>query len=114
MDTPSPIPTPTVVEKTRRAPTPRRHRLDENPPPPMRAYSIDQIEAEHPGTKGRLRTWIKRSDAGDADFAWLKFCVIRVGRSVLIDDVRFRDSLYQRTAIPAAPSRRTNPPKVPA
>jgi hypothetical protein len=75
----------------------------------MRAYSVDQIEAEHPGTKGRLRQWIKRADAGDPDFAWLKFCVIRVGRSVLIDDIRFRDSLYQRTAIPAAPSRRNAP-----
>ena len=97
---------PVVVEKAVRSRPPRRHRLEENPPPPIRAYSVDQIEAEHPGTKGRMRTWIKRADAGDPEFAWLKFCVIRVGRSVLIDDVRFRDSLHQRTAIPAAPSRR--------
>ena len=96
---------PVVVEKARRPPTPRRHRLEEHPPPPLRAYSIDQIETEHPGVKGRLRQWIARSDADDPAFAWLKFCVIRVGRSVLIDEVRFRDSLYQRTAIPAAPSR---------
>ena len=95
-----------VVEKAVRSRPPRRHRLEENPPPPMRAYSVDQIEAEHPGTKGRMRTWIKRADAGDPEFAWLKFCIIRLGRSVLIDEVRFRDSLYQRTAIPAAPSRR--------
>ena len=67
---------------------------------------IDQIEAEHPGIKGRLGTWIKRADAGDPAFAWLKFCIIRVERSVFIDEVRFRDSLHQRTAIPAAPSRR--------
>jgi hypothetical protein len=105
---------PLVVERVVRPRPPRRHRLDENPPPPMRALSIDQIEAEHPGTKGRLRTWIKRADAGDAEFAWLKFCVIRVARSVLIDDVRFRDSLYQRAAIPAAPSRRTGNAKVAA
>jgi hypothetical protein len=98
--------TPVVVEKAQRARSPKRHRLEENPPPPLRAYSIDQIEAEHPGVKGRMRAWIHRADAGDVDFAWLKFCVIRVGRSVLIDEVRFRDSLYQRTAIPAAPSRR--------
>ena len=98
--------TPVVVEKARRVPKARRHRLEENPPPPLRAYTVDQIEGEHPGIKGRLRTWIARADAGDADFAWLKFCVIRVARSVLIDEVRFRDSLYQRTAIPAAPSRR--------
>jgi hypothetical protein len=98
--------TPVVVEKARRAPAPRRHRLDENPPPPIRAYTVDQIEADNPGLKGRLRTWIKRADAGDPAFAWLKFCVIRVERSVFIDEVRFRDALHQRTAIPAAPSRR--------
>jgi hypothetical protein len=95
----------TVVEKSRRSPKPRRHPLEENPPPPLRAYTVDQIEAEHPGVKGRLRQWIKRADAGDPDFRWLAFCVIRVARSVLIDDVRFRDSPYQRTAIPAAPRR---------
>jgi hypothetical protein len=72
----------------------------------MRACTKDQIEAEHPGVKGRLSQWIHRADSGDEDYAWLKFCIIRVGRSVLIDDVRFRDGLYQRTAIPAAPSRR--------
>lgn len=99
---------PVVVEKATRARTPKRHRLEENPPPPIRAFSVDQMEAEHPGIKGRLRQWIHRADAGDPDFAWLKFCIIRVGRSVLIDEVRFRDSLYQRTAIPASPSRRSD------
>jgi hypothetical protein len=106
-----PAATPVVVEKARREANRRRHRLEESPPPPLRAYSVDQIEAEHPGVKGRMRTWIKRADAGDPDFAWLKFCVIRVARSVLIDEIRFRDSLYQRTAIPAAPSRRADSAK---
>jgi hypothetical protein len=50
-----PTPTPVVVEKARRVPKPRRHRLEENPPPPMRAYSIDQIEHEHPGIKGQRK-----------------------------------------------------------
>ncbi len=99
--------TPVVVEKARRAPKSRRHFLEENPPPPLRAYSVDQIEAEHPGVKGRLRQWIARADAGDSDFRWLVFCVIRVGRSVFIDEVRFRNSLYEHTAIPAQPSRRS-------
>lgn len=107
----APATAPAVVEKARRAPTPRRHRLEENPPPPIRAFSVDQIEAANPGFKGRLRTWIKRADAGDPAFVWLKFCVIRVERSVFIDEVRFRDSLYQRTAIPAAPSRRSGTDK---
>lgn len=103
--TATPAATPVVVEQVRRQRTARRHPLEESPPPPIRAYSIDQIEAEHPGIKGRLRQWIKRADAGDVAFAWLKRCVIRVERSVLIDEIRFRDSLYQRTAMPPAPRK---------
>ena len=97
---------PVVVEKARRVPKPRRHRLEETPPPPMRVYTIDQTEAEHPGLRGRLRQWVKRADADDPAFRWLKFCIVRVERSVFIDDVKFRDSLYQRTAMPPAPPRR--------
>jgi hypothetical protein len=105
-ETPAVSATPVVVEKVRRTAKPRRHALEENPPPPLRAYTVDQIEGEHPGIKGRLRQWIKRADAGDPDYRWLVLCVIRIAGSVLIDEVRFRDSLYQRTAIPPAPSRR--------
>jgi len=64
------------------------------------------FEAEHPGVKGRLRGWIHRADADDPNFHWLRLCVLRIGRSTLIDEVRFRDELYQRTARPPAPSRR--------
>jgi hypothetical protein len=62
-----------VVEKARRTPKPRRHPLEENPPPPMRVYTVDQIEAEHPGLKGRVRQWIKRADAGDPSYRWRRF-----------------------------------------
>ncbi len=75
----------------------------------MRACTKDQIEEAHPGVKGRLSQWIYRADAGDPEMVWLKFAIIRIGRTVLIDDVRFRDGLYQRTAIPAAPARRIAP-----
>lgn len=102
-----------VVEKATRSRPPRRHRLEDNPPPPISAHTIDQVEAKHPGIAGRLRGWIHRADAGDVELAWLRFCVIRVGRSVLIDEVRFRDSLHQRTAIPAAPPRNTATSPVP-
>lgn len=105
---------PVVVEKARRVPKPRRHYLEADPPPPIRAYTVDQIEDEHRGLKGRVRQWIKRCDAGDPDFQWMARCVIRVARSVLIDEVRFRHCLYQRTAIPAAPSRRKPAEKVAA
>jgi hypothetical protein len=94
-----------AVVKAPRARAPKRHRLEKHPPPPMCACTVEQIEERHPGVKGRLRQWIHRADAGDPAYAWLKFCVIRIERSVLLDEVRFRDSLYQRTAIPAAPSR---------
>lgn len=97
--------TPVAVEKARRAPKPRRHPLEENPPPPMRVYTIDQIEADHTGLKGRLRQWIHRADAGDPSYRWLIFCIVRVGGSILIDDVKFRDGLHQRTAITPAPAR---------
>lgn len=101
-------PTPTIViERARRSSgKPRRHYLDENPPPPLRAWTIDQIEAEHPGIKGRLRQWVARADAGDTDFRWLKLCTIRVARSVFIDEVKFRASLYEHTAMPSQSSRR--------
>lgn len=105
----APAATPVVVERIKRAPKPRRHYLEENPPPPLRAFTIEQIEAEHPGLKGRIRQWIKRADAGDPDFRWLARAVIRVGRSVLLDDVELRSGLHQRTAIPPAP-RRTGEP----
>jgi hypothetical protein len=83
----------------------KRHRLEENPPPPIRALTVEQEEAEHPGLQGKLRDWIKRAYADDPDFAGLKFSIIRVGRSIFIDDIRFRDWLYQRTALPPAQTR---------
>jgi len=98
--------TPIVVQKARRATKPQRHWLETDPPPPVVVYTVDQIEAAHPGLKGRMRQWIKRADAGDPDFCWLSLCIIRVGRSVFIDETKFRDSLHQRTAIPASPPRR--------
>ena len=104
--TAAPEAAPVVVEKIRRAVKPQRHWLETDPPPPVRVYTVDQIEAEHPGLKGRMRQWIKRADAGDPDFRWLTLCVIRAARSVFIDETKFRDSLHQRTAIPAAPARR--------
>lgn len=70
------------------------------------ACTVKQIEERNPGVAGRLRGWIHRADSGDAEFAWLRLAVIRVGRSVLIDELRFIDGLRQRSAIPPAPDRR--------
>lgn len=73
---------------------------------PLRAYSVLQTEARHPGVAGRLRSWIHRADAGDASFAGLKPAILRIGRSVLIDEATFTDFLRQRSGLPPAPDRR--------
>ena len=91
---------PVVVETIRRTRKPARHFLELYPPPPMVVLTVDQTEAQHPGIKGRLRQWIKHADAGDPEYRWLSLCVLRVAGSVFIDDVKFRDQLHQRTALP--------------
>jgi hypothetical protein len=94
-----------VVEKVRLNLKPRRHRLEESPPPPMRVLTVEQTEEAHPAFKGRLRRWITRADAGDDDFRWLALATLRISGSLFIDDVKFRDGLYQRTATPPRPAR---------
>lgn len=69
------------------------------------AVTVKQIEQRHPGVQGRMRSWIHRADSGDVELAWLKAAIIRVGRSVLIDQARFDEGLRQRLMISAAPSR---------
>ena len=91
--------------------TKKRSRRKLRPPPPLGetqivAYTVKQEEAKHPGVQGRLRAWIHRADAGDPALALLKLAIIRVGRSVLIDDLRFTEFLRQQSIIPPAPSRR--------
>lgn len=76
-------------------------------PAGMRLLTVAQMEAAHPGVERRLRGWIFRADAGHPDFEWLRPCVVRIGRSVLLDDRRFSVSLSRRAALPPAPSRRT-------
>jgi hypothetical protein len=77
-----------------------------DPPPAMRLLTVEQIEQTHPALKGRIRAWIHRADASDPDFAGLRLAVVRVGRSIFVDEVRLREFLYQRSAMPPAPSRR--------
>lgn len=87
-----------------------RPRTPERDIPPLSAHTVEQMAALNPGIgQERLRTWIHRADSGDPDFHWLRLCTIRVGRSVFIDEFRFRAALHLRTAFPASPSR--NKPK---
>jgi len=73
----------------------------------LRALTVKQIEAAHPGVQDRLRSWIHRADSGDPEFAGLRHAVIRVGRSVLVDELRFVEFLRQRSLIPPSPDRRS-------
>jgi hypothetical protein len=70
------------------------------------ACTVKQIEERNPGVQGRLRAWIHRADRGDPEFAGLRVAIIRVGRSVLVDELRFVEFLRQRSLIPPAPDRR--------
>lgn len=81
----------------KRPPPPKRHWLDADPPPPMKVCTVDDEEEMNPGLKGRLRQWIKRADAGDPRFDWLRAAVVRVGGSVYIDDIKFRYGLAMHT-----------------
>lgn len=73
---------------------------------PMRLLTHDQAVETHPALAGRLRTWIAKSDSGDPIFAGLKPAIVRVGRSVYIDDVKLRAFLAAFSSRPPAPSRR--------
>jgi len=83
----------------------RRKPLPAPEPPALRALTVDQIEALHPGCAGRVRQWIKRCDARDVEFLGLRLAIIRIGRSVLVDEIRFRNFLYERSAAEPATAR---------
>lgn len=73
---------------------------------PLRAFTVQQVEDLHPGVKGRLRQYIFRAGAGHPDYAWLKPAILRVGRTVLIDEPLFAAGLRQRSGKSPAPDRR--------
>jgi hypothetical protein len=72
---------------------------------PSRLLTVTQAEEAHPATKGRLRTWMVKSDCGNPDFAGLRDAVVRLGRSVYIDEPFFVAWLRSRAGAPPSPSR---------
>jgi hypothetical protein len=48
--------------------------------------TVSQFESKHPATRHRMRGWIMRADLNLPDFAGLSDAVVRVGRSVLLDE----------------------------
>lgn len=75
-------------------------------PPPLRLRTVRQTEERHPGLEGRLRAWICRADAGDPEYSWMREAIVRVGRSVFIDELSFDYWLIKQAGKPPAPSRR--------
>lgn len=72
---------------------------------PARLSTVAQIEDRHPGVKGRIRGFILRADLRDPDYDGLRDAVIRLGRSVYIDESRFLAWMRTHTGTPPARPR---------
>jgi hypothetical protein len=66
---------------------------------------IQQFEERHPGTKGRMRHYILHADSGCAGYEGLRSCVIRIGRSVMLDEAGVLEWLATHSGQPASPPR---------
>lgn len=75
--------------------------------PPIRGpiLTIKQFEERHPGTKNRMRNYVLRADAGISGFEGLRASVIRVGRSVMLDESGVLDWLSSCCGNPPSPAR---------
>jgi len=72
---------------------------------PACLLTVAQLEERHPGVKGRVRGFILRADLNAPDYAGLRDAIIRLGRSVYIDEVRFLAWLRMLAGAPPEPSR---------
>ncbi len=67
--------------------------------------TVAQFEEKHPATKGRMRQWIMRADLNLPDFAGLSEAVVRVGRSVILDESCVLKWLESRKGQPKSKAR---------
>lgn len=67
--------------------------------------TVRQFEDKHTGTKGRMRGYIFRADLGVPDFEGLRGAVIRVGRTVLLDEGAVLAWMGTRTQQPKGAAR---------
>jgi len=72
---------------------------------PARLLTVSQLEERHPALKGRTRAFILRADLNDADYVGLRDAVVRLGRSVYLDEVRFLLWLDSHRGAPPAQPR---------
>ena len=71
---------------------------------PARLVTVSQLEAAHPALKGRVRGFLVRADWSQPDYQGLREAVVRIGRSVYIDEPRFLGWVTShRAAGPATP-----------
>ena len=73
--------------------------------PAIRILTVYQTEAKHPALVGRTRTWIHKADAGDPEYIGLRRAIVRIGRSLFINEFALNEWLSQRAAMPPASSR---------
>ena len=78
------------------------------PIPEHSLLTVKQVEERHPGFKGRLRSYIHRSDSGDPIFSGLRLAVVRIGRSLFLSDEALRKWIDENRAAsgPAPPRNR--------
>jgi hypothetical protein len=69
--------------------------------------TVSQIEDKHPALQGRMRGYIMRADLGLSNYEGLSVAVIRVGRTVMLDESAVLHWLESRTQQPK--SRPRNP-----
>lgn len=74
---------------------------------PARLLTVAQLETAHPALKGRVRGFILRADLASPDYVGLRDAVVRLGRSVYIDERPFLAWLHTRRGAP--PERARNP-----
>lgn len=67
--------------------------------------TVSQFEERHPGTRGRLRKFILRADLGMSAYQDLASAIIRLGRSVMLDEARVLSWLHTRTNQTRSPAR---------
>lgn len=67
--------------------------------------TVTQFEEKHPATRSRMRGWIMRADLNFPDFAGLSDAIVRVGRSVLVDEAAAINWLDSRKHQPKSPAR---------
>jgi len=80
-------------------------RTQVEPASAVRLLTIQQTEARHPALSGRLRSWIHKADAGHPDYLGLRRAIVRVGRSLFLNEIALDEWLAQCSAMPPAPSR---------